>query len=69
MGGKTKASLSDAQMDQYLAALGQSVEKDPAAAVEKYLMATTHVLNGGGYVYKSGFNALRVTRRAVVVRV
>ena len=61
VGGKTKAGLSDAQLDQYLAALGQSVEKDPAAAVEKYLMATAHVLNGGGYVYKSGFNALRAT--------
>ena len=60
VGGKTKAGLSDAQMDQYLAALGQSVAQDPAAAVEKYLMATAHVLNGG-YVYKSGFNALRAT--------
>ena len=60
MGGKTKAGLTDAQTDQYLAALGQSVERDPAAAVEKYLMATTHVLNGG-YVYRSGFNTLRAT--------
>jgi len=58
--GKTKAGLSDQQLDQYLDALGQSVEKDPATEVEKYLMTTARVL-GGGYVYRSGFNALRAT--------
>jgi len=58
--GKTKASLSDKQLDQYLDALGQAVDKDPAADVEKYLMTTARVL-GGGYVYRSGFNALRAT--------
>ncbi|TDN37719.1 hypothetical protein E4631_02340 [Hymenobacter sp. UV11] len=58
--GKTKAGLSDKQLDQYLDALGQSVEKDPATAVEKYLMATAQMLSGG-YVYRSGFNALRAT--------
>ncbi|QKG57235.1 hypothetical protein GKZ68_11770 [Hymenobacter sp. BRD128] len=57
--GKTKAGLSDTQVDQYLDALGQSVEKDPAADVEKYLLTTARVLNGG-YLYRSGFNALRV---------
>ena len=60
VGGKTKAGLTDAQLDQYLAALGQSVEQDPAADVEKYLLTTARVLNGG-YVYRSGFNALRAT--------
>lgn len=59
VGGKTKASLSDQQVDQYLAAVGQSVEKDPAADVEKYLVTTARVLNGG-YLYRTGFNALRV---------
>ena len=58
--GKTKAGLGDKQIDQYLDALGQSVEKDPAADVEKYLLTTARVL-GGGYLYRSGFNALRVT--------
>lgn len=58
--GKTKAKLSDQQVDQYLDALGQSVDKDPAPDVEKYLMTTARVLNGG-YLYRSGFNALRMT--------
>ncbi|MDJ0365761.1 hypothetical protein QMK33_11410 [Hymenobacter sp. H14-R3] len=57
--GKTKASLSDGQVDQYLDALGQSVDKDPLADTEKYLLSTARVLNGG-YLYRSGFNALRV---------
>ncbi|MBO2032967.1 hypothetical protein J4D99_16335 [Siccationidurans ginsengisoli] len=57
--GKARAGLSDQQVDQYLDALGQSVEKDPAADVEKYLLTTARVLNGG-YLYRSGFNALRV---------
>ena len=60
VGGKTKASLSDKQLDQYLDAVGQSVEKDPAADVEKYLATTARVLNGG-YLYRTGFNALRMT--------
>lgn len=60
VGGKTKAGLSDTQLDQYLAAVGQSVEKDPVADVEKYLVTTARVLNGG-YLYRTGFNALRMT--------
>jgi hypothetical protein len=58
--GKAKAGFSDKQVDQYLDVVGQSVEKDPAAEVEKYLLTTARVLNGG-YLYRSGFNALRVT--------
>ncbi len=58
--GKTKAGLSDAQVDQYLDALGQSVDKDPLADTEKYLLTTARVLSGG-YLYRSGFNALRAT--------
>jgi hypothetical protein len=57
--GKAKAGLSDKQVDQYLDALGQSVEKDLPADIEKYLLTTARVLNGG-YLYRSGFNALRV---------
>ena len=58
--GKTKAGLSDKQLDQYLDALGQSVDKDAGIEVEKYLLTTARVLNGG-YLYRSGFNALRMT--------
>jgi len=58
VGGKTKSGLSDAQMDQYLDVVAQSVDKDPLADVDKYLMTTARVLNGG-YLYRSGFNALR----------
>jgi len=60
VGGKTKASLTDKQLDQYLDAVGQSVEKDPATDVEKYLVTTARVLNGG-YLYRTSFNALRMT--------
>ena len=58
--GKTKAGLTDAQVDQYLAALGQSIDKDLLADTEKYLLTTARVLNGG-YLYRSGFNTLRAT--------
>ncbi|QKG53242.1 hypothetical protein [Hymenobacter sp. BRD67] len=58
IGGKTKAGLNDTQLDQYIDAVSQSVEKDPVPEAEKYLMMTTRVLNGG-YLYRSGFNALR----------
>ena len=59
VGGKNKLRLSDAQVDQYLATVGQSVEKDPTADLEKYLLATARLLNGGGVLYRSGFNSLR----------
>ncbi|WP_151089291.1 hypothetical protein [Hymenobacter baengnokdamensis] len=58
IGGKAKAGLNDTQLDQYLDAVSQSVEKDPVPEAEKYLMMTARVLNGG-YLYRSGFNALR----------
>jgi hypothetical protein len=59
VGGKNKLKLSDAQVDQYLSVVGQSVEKDSPADLEKYLLATTRLLNGGS-LYRSGFNSLRV---------
>ncbi|RZK36164.1 MAG: hypothetical protein EOO57_07680, partial [Hymenobacter sp.] len=59
VGGKTKAKLSDAQMDQYLDALGQSVAKSPNLDTEKYLLTTARALNGG-YLYRTGFSTLRV---------
>ena len=59
VGGKTKAKLSDQQVDQYLAALGQAVAKSPAPEVEKYLATTARALNGG-YLYRTAFNTLRV---------
>ena len=59
VGGKTKAKLSDAQMDQYLDALGQAVAKSPVLDTEKYLLATARALNGG-YLYRTGFSTLRV---------
>jgi len=58
--GKNKARLSDQQLDQFLDALGQAVAKSPTPEVEKYLSATSRAL-GGGYVYRTGFNSLRVS--------
>ncbi len=59
VGGKNKLKLSDAQVDQYLDVVGQSVEKDSPADLEKYLLATTRLLNGGS-LHRSSFNSLRV---------
>ncbi|MVN77887.1 hypothetical protein GO988_16270 [Hymenobacter sp. HMF4947] len=59
VGGKNKAKLTDTQVDQYLDAVSQSVEKDANAGLEQYLLATAKLLNGGS-LYRSGFNSLRV---------
>jgi len=59
VGGKNQAKLSDAQLDQLLEVLGQSLERDPTGDTEKFLVTTARVLNGG-YLYRSGFNSLRV---------
>ncbi|HET9504227.1 MAG TPA: hypothetical protein VFO93_11845 [Hymenobacter sp.] len=59
VGGKNQAKLSDAQLDQLLEVLGQSLERDPTGDTEKFLITTSRVLNGG-YLYRSGFNSLRV---------
>lgn len=59
VGGKNKAKLTAAQLDQYLDVVSQSVEKDASAGLEQYLMATAKLLNGGS-LYHSGFNSLRV---------
>jgi hypothetical protein len=59
VGGKNQAKLSDTQLDQLLEVLGQSLERDPTGDTEKFLITTSRVLNGG-YLYRSGFNSLRV---------
>lgn len=58
--GKTTAKLSDAQMDQFLDVLTQTVEKEAPAETAKFLASTTRYFNGG-YLYKSGFSSLRAT--------
>ena len=64
LAAKGHAKLSDAQTDQYLDVVRQSVEHDPAADVDKYLQATARLLNTG-VLYKSGFNSLRVAGGAL----
>ena len=58
VGGKGQAKLGDAQLDQLLEVVGQSVERDPSVDTEKFLLTTARMLNGG-YIYRSGFNSLR----------
>jgi hypothetical protein len=59
VGGKNLAKLSDGQVDQLLDVLSQSLDRDPNADTEKFLISTARLLNGG-YLYRSGFNSLRV---------
>jgi hypothetical protein len=59
VGGKNLAKLSDGQVDQLLDVLTQSLDRDPNADTEKFLTSTARVLNGG-YLYRTGFNSLRV---------
>jgi hypothetical protein len=59
VGGKNQVKLGDAQLDQLLEVLGESLERDPTGDTEKFLVTTARVLNGG-YLYRSGFNSLRV---------
>ncbi|MDB5236871.1 MAG: hypothetical protein JWR44_3864 [Hymenobacter sp.] len=58
IGGTSTAKLSDAQMDQYLDVLGQTLEKEAPPETEKFLTSTYRFLNGG-YLYRSGYNTLR----------
>ncbi|MDO7848292.1 hypothetical protein Q5H92_18135 [Hymenobacter sp. M29] len=58
IGGATKAKLSDAQMDQYLDVLGQTLQKEAPQETEKFMVTTNRFLNGG-YLYRTGFNSLR----------
>jgi hypothetical protein len=59
VGGKSLAKLSDGQVDQLLDVLSQSLERDSNADTEKFLTSTARLLNGG-YLYRTGFNSLRV---------
>jgi len=59
VGGKNLAKLSDGQVDQLLDVLSQSLDRDPNVDTEKFLISTARLLNGG-YLYRSGFNSLRM---------
>ena len=56
--GATVAKLSDAQMDQFLDVLGQTLDKETPQETEKFIVSTNRFLNGG-YFYRSGYNSLR----------
>lgn len=58
IGGATTAKLSDAQMDQYLDVLGQTLEKEAPQETEKFMVSTYRFLNGG-YLYRTGYSRLR----------
>ena len=51
--------LGDAQLDQYLDVLTQTLNKEKTTETEKFL-TTSHQLLTTGYLYKSGFNGLKV---------
>ncbi len=59
-GAANVAKLGDAQLDQYLDVLGQTLEKELPVETEKFLVLTNRFFNTG-LVYKSGFNGLRAT--------
>ena len=56
--GATVAKLSDAQMDQFLDVLGQTLDKEAPQETEKFIISTSRFLNGG-YLYHTGYNSLR----------
>ena len=56
--GAATAKLSDAQMDQYLDVLSQTLEKEAPLETEKFLVASYRFFTGG-YLYRSGYNSLR----------
>jgi hypothetical protein len=56
--GATLAKLSDAQMDQFLDVLGQTLDKEAPQETDKFLVSSNRFLNGG-YLYRTGYNSLR----------
>ena len=58
VGGKKQSRLGDAQTDQFLEVLGQSLERDPTTDTDKFLTTTARLVNGG-YLYHTSFNSLR----------
>jgi hypothetical protein len=62
--GATVAKLSDAQMDQFLDVLGQTLDKEAPQETEKFIVSTNRFLNGG-YLYRSGYNSLRAASGTV----
>lgn len=54
--------LTDAQTDQFLEALTQTLAHDPPADVAGFLVSSARLL-GTGNVYRSGFNGLRLLSR------
>ncbi|MBF9221790.1 hypothetical protein [Hymenobacter ruricola] len=58
LGGVNTAKLSDAQMDQFLEVLSQTLAKEQPTETEKFINTTNRFLNGG-YLYKTGYNTLR----------
>ena len=59
VGGATTAKLSELQFVQYLDVLAQTLEKEAPQETEKFLFSTNRFFNGG-YLYRSGYNTLRV---------
>ncbi|GAB3876480.1 hypothetical protein GCM10028824_34050 [Hymenobacter segetis] len=62
--GKNLAKLSDAQMDQYLDVLNQTLDKEAPQETEKFLVSTNRFFTGG-YLYRSGYNTLRAVAGTV----
>ena len=56
--GVLLAKLKDAQMDQYLDVLGQTLEKEAPQETDKFIASTNRFFTGG-YLYRSGYNTLR----------
>ena len=60
IGGTTGAvRLNDAQLDQYLDVLTQTLNKEKTTETEKFLTTSNQLLTTG-YLYKSSFNGLKV---------
>ena len=62
--GATLANLKDAQMDQFIEVLTQSLNNEDPMETDRFLTSTNRFFHGG-YLYRTGYNTLRAVNGTV----
>ncbi|GAA4039770.1 hypothetical protein GCM10022409_26930 [Hymenobacter glaciei] len=62
--GATLAHLNDAQMDQFLEVLTQSLNHEEPMETDRFLTSTNRFFHGG-YLYRTGYNTLRAVNGTI----
>ena len=65
--GTTLARLTDAQMDQFLDVLTQSLNNEDPMETDRFLTSTNRFFHGG-YLYRTGYNTLRAVNGTIFLR-